>query len=87
MRVKREEILARIREILNEGLKLAVNGDSLGEEVGLLGRGIGLDSIEVLQVVAATEEEFGLTIDDDELRPEYFFTLGSLVTFIQVRLS
>ncbi len=87
MRAKREEILAFLRAILTERLKLASNADSLGEETGLLGQGIGLDSIEILQLVAAIEEEFGLTLDGNELKPDHFGTVGSLVTFVQERLS
>ncbi len=87
MRATREETLACLKMILEVKLKLSGNGDSFGEEVGLLGQGIGLDSIEILQVVAAIEEEFGLTVDDNELKPDYFRTLGSLCSFIQERLS
>jgi acyl carrier protein len=37
--------------------------------------------------VAAAEREFGLTVPDDELRPEYFETVGTFVTFIEQRLG
>ena len=87
MRAKRKEILSVLNALLAEKLKLAWGGDSLDEEVGLLGQGIGLDSVEVLQLVIAIEEEYGLTLDGNELKPEHFRTVGSFVTFIQQRLS
>ena len=80
---RREEILARLKVILREILKLAEVEDSLGEEVELLGQGIGLDSVEILHLVGAIEEEFGLVLDDESLRPELFLTLGSVVTLIE----
>jgi acyl carrier protein len=81
----RTEILVRIGDILRR-LKLIDNTDHLDEHTGLLGRGVGLDSIEVLQLVAAIEEEFELTIDDDELVPDHFRFIGNLITFIECRL-
>jgi acyl carrier protein len=42
--------------------------------------------VEVLQLVAAIEEEFELTIDDDELVPDHFRSMGNLITFIERRL-
>jgi acyl carrier protein len=56
------------------------------DATGLLGHGIGLDSIEVLNLVGAIEEAFGITVDDDDLDPVHFQTVGSLVVFIQARL-
>jgi acyl carrier protein len=58
----------------------------LDEATGLLGQGIGLDSVEVLQLVSAIEEAYGLTIDDDELQREHFATLGTVVSFVRERL-
>jgi acyl carrier protein len=48
----------------------------------LLGRGLGLDSLAALRLVAALEEEFGVTIDDDQLTPATFESVGSLVAMI-----
>lgn len=67
-------------------LRLPVSVPALDERMGLLGEGIGLDSVEALQLVAAAEEEFGLTVRDDELLPEHFRTVGDFVTFIERRL-
>jgi acyl carrier protein len=68
-------------------LRLVPAGESLSDDVGLLGQGIGLDSIEVLRVVVELEEEFDLTIDDRSLRPEVFATVGALVRFIEERIA
>ena len=78
----REDILLRIGGILSD-LDLMEEKGVLEENTGLLGKGIGLDSIEVIQLVAALEEEFDLTIDDDDLLPEHFNSLGDLITFLE----
>lgn len=81
----RAAVLACVRRLLTERLGLALDGP-FDESTGLLGQGIGLDSVEVLQLVSAIEEAYGLTIDDDELAREHFATLGAVATFIQERL-
>jgi acyl carrier protein len=81
----RPAIFSRVKVLLAERLGLPSDG-SLDEATGLLGQGIGLDSVEVLQLVSAIEEAWALTIDDDDLRREHFATLGTVVSFIQERL-
>jgi acyl carrier protein len=82
----RPAILARLCALLAERLGLDGDDGPRDEATGLLGRGIGLDSVEVLQLVSAIEETWGLTIDDADLQREHFATLGTVVTFIQDRL-
>lgn len=81
----RAAILDRLRRLLAERLGLTLDGP-LDESTGLLGQGIGLDSVEVLQLVSAIEEAYALTIADEELQREHFVTLGAVVTFIAERL-
>jgi acyl carrier protein len=85
MQRNRAKILGRIIPLINS-LKGTNNSHELDEEMGLLGRGIGVDSIEVLQLVTAIEKEFDLTIDDDELAAEQFRSVGNLITFIEGKL-
>jgi acyl carrier protein len=42
-----------------------------------------LDSLAVVQIVYALEEEFGMTIEGDEVTGDIFETLGSLAAFVQ----
>lgn len=68
-------------------LRLITSVELVDESTGLLGRGIGLDSMEVLQLVVAAEEEFDLTVDESQLKPEYFRTVGAFATFLQERMA
>lgn len=82
MAENRDKILSRIEGVLSD-LELLEGKGQLDENTGLLGKGIGLDSIEIIQLVAALEEEFELTIDDNDLLPDHFQTLGDLINFLQ----
>ena len=42
--------------------------------------------IEVLTVVSAIEEEFGITFEDEDLKVAHFATVGALVTFVEGRV-
>jgi acyl carrier protein len=83
----RADVAARLTTLLRRELPESVDGRSLDERTGLLGRGIGLDSVEVLQLVGAIEEDFGLTIDDDLLDAKHFETIGTVVTFVMGQLA
>ena len=48
----------------------------------LLGSLPELDSMAVLELVAALEQRFEVTIDDDEVTAEVFDTLGSLAALV-----
>ena len=78
----RADVTTRVTALLRRQLSDAVDGRQLDESTGLLGQGIGLDSVEVLQLVGAIEEDFGLTIDDEALEAEHFATIGTVVTFV-----
>ena len=82
MAENRDKIRSRIEGVLSD-LELLEGKGQLDEKTGLLGKGIGLDSIEIIQLVAALEEEFELTIDDNDLLPDHFQTLGDLINFLQ----
>jgi len=82
----RADIVARVTALLGRQLPESIDGRELEERTGLLGQGIGLDSVEVLQLVGAIEEDFELTIDDEALVAEHFETIGTLVTFVSGQL-
>lgn len=52
----------------------------------LLGRGIGLDSVETLSLVAGIEKEFDIQIDDDDLKVDLFKNIGTLAEYVLKKL-
>jgi acyl carrier protein len=73
-------------EVITNGSGVVTPRDEIGEDTVLLGGGIGLDSIEMLHVISAVEEAFGLTIDESDLDIRHLETVGSLAAFIGERL-
>jgi acyl carrier protein len=51
----------------------------------LFGTGLGLDSIDAVELVVALESEFGLTLPEEEAGPWRFRTVQSLVELVLER--
>jgi acyl carrier protein len=73
----------QVREILRDVLSLGARADRLQEGSALLGAIPELDSMAVVNVIAALEDRFGFTVEDDEINGATFASLGSLVSFVR----
>jgi acyl carrier protein len=80
---ERQLVLERVVELICEQLRSVDGASSWTEETPLLGRGIGLDSVQVVELVEDIERAFGITITDEQLRSAHFETLGAVVSFIE----
>ena len=67
-------------------LNLCGQPDELTISSPLLGAIPELDSMAVVSIITALEEDFGFVIDDDEISADSFETLGSLVAFVERKL-
>ena len=81
------EIKQEILAILDEALSLKGRGASFVDNTPLLGAIPELDSMAVVALITTLEERFGFSIDDDEIDGATFATLGSLVDFVQGKLT
>jgi len=73
--------------ILDRALGLGGRALAFADDTRLLGVLPELDSMAVVGVLTALEERFGFVIGDDEIDGAAFATLGSLVDFIQRKVS
>jgi len=76
-----------VREILRDVLSLGPRADRLTAASPLLGAIPELDSMAVVGVIAALEDRFGITVDDDEISGRTFATFGSLVEFLSAKTA
>lgn len=44
---------------------------------------LGIDSIQLMEMVVGIEEQFGISIEDDDLIGENFETFGSIMTLLE----
>jgi acyl carrier protein len=81
------DTLTQIKRILRDTLNLGARADQLTAQSALLGGIPEFDSMAVVSIVAALEDEFGIGFDDDELSGEVFATVGSLTQLVEQKLE
>jgi acyl carrier protein len=75
---------ARIKEVMASELMLEVSVDDIGDESPLFGpNGIGLDSVDALQLVVAIEKHFKLKITDQDKAREILANVESIAKAIE----
>jgi len=83
-----EVSIETLREILVQNCMLKIDPESIGEETPLFGpQGIGLDSLDALQIVIAVEKKFGIVIGDPAAAKDALQSLGVLRDWIQKSIS
>ncbi len=81
----RREALERVRAMLVEHLKVPLRPAQIDLDAPLFGTGLGLDSIDAVELVVAIETEFGLSIPEEEAQPWMFRTVHSVVELVVAR--
>ncbi len=71
-----------IEKILLTDIAAGSGKKSLGPEEDLLEHGL-LDSMGIMRLILYLEENFGIKIEDDEIVPENFQTLNSMVAYVE----
>ena len=81
------ETIDAVRSVLRDALHLGDRAARLGPDSRLLGSLPEFDSMAVVTVVTMIEDQFGITVADDELSAEVFGTVGSLCSFLEGKLA
>lgn len=73
------ELKGRIKRMLVDNLMLKISPEEIGDDQLLFGAGgLGLDSVDALQLVVALEKNFGLKIQDAELARKILHNVNSI---------
>jgi acyl carrier protein len=78
----------RIKRLLVEKLHLdGLTPEGIGDTMPLFGEGLGLDSVDALELVVALEKEFKLRIQSHEVGREAFASVATLAAYVDGRLA
>jgi len=79
----------RLKKLIVDTLALEdVAPESIETEAPLFGEGLGLDSIDALELALAIHSEFGVkTEENDERNREYYHSVRTLADFIRARMA
>jgi acyl carrier protein len=79
-----DALTANIKDKLIEILNLTdVTPEDFDENAQLVGGELGIDSIDVLEMVVMVEKDYGVVISNKEIGEKVFSTLTNLVEYIR----
>ena len=83
------ELVRQIKELIIASLDLEdIAPEDIVADEPLFDEGLGLDSIDALELGMALHAEFGVTIDaEDENTREYFRSVANLAQFVTAQQS
>lgn len=77
------EIKAKLKRLLIEQLSLEdVSPEDITDDGELFGDGLGLDSLDAVEIVVLLQRNFGLEVKDMEQSREVFRTVNSLAEYV-----
>ncbi len=79
-----ETLINELKMLLIEGLHLEdIEADEIDVEEPLFGDGLGLDSIDALEIAVLLDRQYGVKItSEDDKNREIFASLSALAAFI-----
>ena len=78
----RNALFTEVKQLLVSGLRLDRPAGEIPDDSPIFGDGLGLDSIDALELVVLVEDRFRVSIPDEEVGKRAFASVRSLVDFI-----
>ncbi len=77
------ELTKELKALIVEKLRLEdVSPDQIKDDEPLFGAGLGLDSVDALELAMHVEQKYKIKISDETLAKEAFQSVGALAAFI-----
>ena len=80
------DIRSTLRKFINENFLISEKDNTLEDSSSFLETGV-VDSTGILEIVEFLEEKFEITIEDEELVPEYLDSIENLTNFLNKKLE
>ncbi len=78
-----ENLRESIKEMMVENLMLRVSKEEISDDMALFGPdGLGLDSIDALELVVSLEKKFGVTVPNSETAREALASVNSIHDYV-----
>jgi acyl carrier protein len=77
------ELIEKLKQLIITRLKLAdMTPEMIETDAPLFGEGLGLDSIDALELVLGLEKEFGVVIPDAEVGKKVFQSVRTMAQYV-----
>jgi len=78
-----EELIEKVKQMIIDGLRIEdMTPAEIDSDAPLFGEGLGLDSIDALQLVVSMEKEFGVVVPDAATGSKVFVSVRSMAGYI-----
>ena len=78
-----EDLIPKIKQMIIDSLRIeGMSPDEIETDAPLFGEGLGLDSIDALQLVVAMEKEFGVVVPDAATGTVVFASVRSMAGYV-----
>lgn len=78
-----DELVGKVKQMIIDALRIeGMSPDEIDSDAPLFGEGLGLDSIDALQLVVAMEKEFGVVVPDAATGSTVFASARSMAAYI-----
>jgi acyl carrier protein len=82
------DLRTKLKELLIERLKFEdMSPADIGDDEPLFAGGLGLDSIDALEIVVMLEGEFGIKVKNETSARDHFRSIATLADFVEARLA
>ena len=82
------DLRRKLKELLIERLKFEdMTPDDIADDEPLFAGGLGLDSIDALEIVVMLESEFGIKVKNETSARENFKSVATLADFVEARVA
>jgi acyl carrier protein len=82
-----DPLKAHIKQAIVRSLRLPMAWEEIGDSTPLFAEGLGLDSIDVLELVLEIERTFGAAITDEQTGMQVLKSVDSIAEFIRAQSS
>jgi len=78
-----EELIEKVKQMIIDSLRIEdMTPAEIDSDAPLFGEGLGLDSIDALQLVVSMEKEFGVVVPDAATGSTVFVSVRSMAGYI-----
>ena len=82
------DLRRKLKEMLIERLKFEdMTADDLPDDEPLFAGGLGLDSIDALEIVVMLETEFGIKVKNEASARDSFRSISTLAAYVEQKLA
>jgi len=79
-----EDLKDSIKEMMVENLMLKVSKEEISDDLPLFGaEGLGLDSIDALELVVSLEKRFGVSVPNSDVAKHALATVNTIADYVE----